>query len=232
MIHQLPSGGRRAAPALLAALVLAALVLAALLAACGGASGAGNEGVVSLASPSASPDPSASPAASVDPEEALQAFTACMKAHGVDVQVAIATEGGSSGTIGGPSLSSAAPGTAAKPQEGSGEFDPKKMEEADKACRGLLPSGMQGDPNATIPPEQVEQMLGFAKCMREHGFDFPDPQFSGNGMSVQIGGPDSEGGPAIDPASPEFQAAQKDCGSAMPGGAPFVVGGSSVESQP
>lgn len=213
--------------------LLLGLALAASLAACGGAAGTGNDGVVSLASPSASPGASGAPAASVDPEDAMQAFTECMKDHGIDVQVAISTEGGTSGTISGPTVNSSGPGTAADPQAGTGkDFDPKAMEAADKACRDLLPSGMQGDPNATIPPEQVEQMLAFAKCMRDHGYDYPDPQFSGNGMSVQIGGPSGEGGPAMDPSSPEFQAAQKDCGSTMPGGAPFVVGGSSVETKP
>jgi hypothetical protein len=106
------------------------------------------------------------------------------------------------------------------------------MEAADKACRDLLPSGMQGDPNATIPPEQVEQALAFAKCMREHGIDYPDPEFNGNGMSVHIGGPGTDGGPAIDPTSAEWQAAQKACGSDMPGGAPLPVGGTSVEIKP
>jgi hypothetical protein len=213
--------------------MLAGLALAAALAACGGATGPDDNGVVSLASPSTGPGNAASPAASIDPEEAMQAFTACMKEHGVDISVAIVTEDGSAGSVGGPSVNSSGPGTAAKPQEGEAGFDPKALEEADKACRHLLPSGMMGDPNATIPPEQVEQMLAFAKCMREHGYDFPDPVFSGGAMSIQIGGPDDpEGGPAIDPTSPEFQAAQEDCGSALPGGAPFVVGGSSVETRP
>ena len=227
MILHLPSPRRGSAPALLIGL---GLVLVLSIAACGGAAGTGNDGVVSLASPS---DPSASPTASIDPEDAMAAFSACMKEHGVDVHVAISAEGGTSGTIGGPTVNGSGPGTAPEPQTGTGkDFDPKAMEEADKACRDLLPSGMMGDPDATIPPEQVEQMLAFAKCMRDHGYDFPDPQFSGNGMSVQIGGEATEGGPGIDPTSPEFQAAQKDCGSSMPGGAPFVVGGSSVEALP
>jgi len=228
MIVHLPSPSRRAAPAL-----LAGLVLAASLAACGGATGPGNDGVVSLASPSAAPGASTGPAASVDPEDAMRAFSACMKEHGVDVQVAVVADGSTSGTIGGPTVGSSGPGTAADPQAGTAEeFDPKKMEEADKACRDLLPSGMMGDPNATIPPEQVEQMLGFAKCMREHGIDFPDPQFSGNGMSIQVGGDGGDGAQAMDPMSETFQAAQKACGSELPGGAPFVVGGTSVETQP
>ena len=200
MTLQLPTARRSPASGLLAGLVLAAAV-----AACGGASGAGNDGVVSLASPSAAPGASASPAASLDPEEAMAAFSACMKEHGVDVQVSMVTgdQGGVS-VNGGPV---AAPGgKAGAPQTGTGPRDPKALEEADKACRHLLPSGRLGDPNATIPPEQVEAMLGFAKCMREHGVDFPDPQFDGGGMTVQVGGPDGQGG--VDPSSQTFQDAQ------------------------
>ena len=229
MILHLPSTRRRGASG-----VFAGFVLAASLAACGGASGTGNDGVVSLASPSASPAAPGAPGASVDPEEAMQAFTKCMKEHGVDIQVAVAVDGSTSGTLGGPSLNSSGPGTAVDPQAGGGatDVDPKKMEEADKACRDLLPSGMMGDPNATVPPEQVEQLLGFAKCMREHGVDFPDPQFSGGGVSVQVGGDTGQGTQAVDPTSKAYQDAQAACAKDMPSGAPFVVGGSSTEIKP
>ena len=102
------------------------------------------------------------------------------------------------------------------------------MEEADKACRDLLPAGgMLGDPNATMDPALADQMLKFAQCMRDHGVDFPDPQFSGGGVMVQVGG--DEAG-AIDPMSETFQAAQEACGSELPGGAPFVMGGSGSSS--
>jgi hypothetical protein len=213
---QLPFFGRTAAPA--AALVLA---MAIGVAACGGAA-SDDGGVVSLASPSGAPGESAAPAASVDPEEAMLAFTKCMKEHGVDVQMSIVTEGGGSDgvQIGGPDA-----GTEAQPAPVTGEFDPKAMEEADKACRDLLPAGgMLGDPNATMDPALADQMLKFAQCMRDHGVDFPDPQFSGGGVSIQVGG--GEDG-AIDPMSKTFQVAQAACGKELPGGAPFVVGGSS-----
>src|SRR6185312_5705061 len=51
-------------------------------------------------------------------------------------------------------------------------------------------------------------MLAFARCMREHGIDMPDPQFETGGM-VMIGGQDEGGaGPKFDPRSEEFQAAE------------------------
>ena len=52
-------------------------------------------------------------------------------------------------------------------------------------------------------------MLAFSACMREHGVDYPDPDVSGGGISIEIGGPDAAGG--IDPSSEKFQAAQEAC---------------------
>ena len=49
-----------------------------------------------------------------------------------------------------------------------------------------------------------ESMLKFARCMREHGVDVPDPK---PGEGIRIGGPGSE----LDPEDPSFQKAQKAC---------------------
>jgi hypothetical protein len=224
MILHLP-GARRWAPAA----SLAGLVLVSTLAGCGAAAGPGNDGVVSLASPAPIPGSSATPGPSLDPEEAMEAFSKCMKEHGVEVGIAVIGEGGAPG--GGGTTVVPSTGGNSDPQAVSGAFDPKKMEEADKACRDLLPSGMLGDPDATIPPEQVEQMLGFAKCMREHGIDFPDPKFDGNGMSIQVSGGAIDA-QAVDPLGDDFQAAQEACGSELPGGAPFIISGGSSEQNP
>ena len=82
------------------------------------------------------------------------------------------------------------------------------MQAADEACRHLLPAAGMGDPNATMDPALADQMLKFAQCMRDHGVDFPDPVFSGGGMSIQVGGAEAGG---IDPTSKVFQAAQEAC---------------------
>jgi hypothetical protein len=48
--------------------------------------------------------------------------------------------------------------------------------------------------------------------MRSHGVpNFPDPVFSGNGSRLQLSG-------GVNPAAPAFKAAQKACGSPLPGG--------------
>lgn len=203
------------------------LGLALAVAACGISAG-DDGGVVSLVDPSASPASSAAPSASLDPEEAMLAFTDCMREHGVDIQVSFigSAEAGEGGvSVGGP-----LPGTDVQP--GGTPPDPEKVAEAEKACGHLRPSlGDLGDPAATMDPAMAEAMLGFAKCMREHGIDFPDPVFGeGGGVTIQVGGPDGEGG--IDPMSEAFQQAQKACGEGMPQGGPFVVGGTSSEARP
>jgi hypothetical protein len=209
--------GRR--PLRAAATALAALALVALtVVACGGAAPSGS-GVLSLVDPSASPDPSATPAASVDPEDAMLAFQACMKEHGVDVQVNIAGPAGggsSSGTV----KVGEGPKGSGEPQPG-GSFDADKMAEADVACRPLLPGGGQIDPNATMDPAMADRMLAFSQCMRDHGItDYPDPTFEGGGVSISIGGAGSD----IDPGSATFQAAQSACETELPSGFPAAPG--------
>jgi hypothetical protein len=199
---------------------LALLALALTFAACGAGPATSDDGVVSLATPTPVPTGSAAPAASVDPEVAMAAFTKCMKEHGVDVFVSSAGLGdGGGGTVGsGPATTQHT--ANGDPQAGSTELDPKAMQEADEACRSLLPSGMLGDPSATMDPAVADQMLAFAKCMRDHGIDFPDPKFEGGGVSISLG----ENGPgAIDPSSDEFTSAEEACGSELPGGGPGFV---------
>ena len=204
--------------------LVVALALAIGLAACGASPSSG--GVVSLAGASASPGASVAPSASVDPEEAMLAFTKCMKEHGVDVQVATVADGSTGGGVhvsGGDSSA----GTEVQPATGS--VDPKAAQAADEACRHLLPAGGMGDPNATMDPTQADQLLKFAQCMRDHGVDYPDPQFSGNSVSIQVGGGENGAG-NIDPNSEVFKTAQETCAKDLPGGGPFVISGSSSSS--
>ena len=62
-------------------------------------------------------------------------------------------------------------------------------------------------------------MLAFAKCMREHGVDMPDPEFGSGGTTVMIGGD----GIAFD--SPTFKAANEACRSIMTDAMPGLVSG-------
>jgi hypothetical protein len=82
-----------------------------------------------------------------------------------------------------------------------------------QVCRKYLPNG--GRPSAAQTAKIQAQALAMSRCMRSHGVpNFPDPQFrSGPDGSVGI----RLNGSGIDPSSPQFQAAQKACGSLFGG---------------
>lgn len=78
---------------------------------------------------------------------------------------------------------------------------------AEKACKAYLPPA--GGPPAKVRAQQLHQELVLARCMRAHGVpNFPDPSTSGG-----------QGGlPArLDPQSPAFRAAARECGASGSG---------------
>jgi hypothetical protein len=64
--------------------------------------------------------------------------------------------------------------------------------------------------------------LNYARCMRAHGVDFPDPQFDGGKVTM--------GARGLNPNDPNMRAANQACQKLMPGGkgGPGVPGGASV----
>ena len=86
------------------------------------------------------------------------------------------------------------------------------------SCRSDLPNG--GHPTAAQTAKARSQALAMSRCMRTHGVpNFPDPTFqngSNGGVGVRIGGA------GIDPNSPAFKAAAKDCGSIFGGAGPVL----------
>jgi hypothetical protein len=198
-----PRGGLRSLPIRLMLLV----ALASLVIACTGTS-ANPDGVASLDDPSAAP--SSGPEASLDPEEAMLAFAQCMRDHGIDMPDPQVSGDGETGF-------------AFRARPGAGTQDFEELQAAHEACQQHLPQGGPNGRPAQIDPEMEQQLLDFARCMRDNGIDFPDPQF-GSGGFVQIGGGGE--GPKFDPESEEFQAAMDACGENLPGGGPgFSVGG-------
>lgn len=81
------------------------------------------------------------------------------------------------------------------------------FQSAQKACRKYLPNGGQPTPQQLAKVKQ--SALAFSQCMRSHGVkDYPDPDFSGGGVSIKIGG---RSGSNLDPNNPTFKAAQTAC---------------------
>ena len=128
-------------------------------------------------------------------ERAALAHARCMREHGVDVPDPKPGEGGM--ILVGP---------------GDGGGSPAKQQRAVKACEKYL----RDIPPPKLSEEQKAEMraaaLAHARCMREHGIDFPDPQFGPDGsITVKV-----EAGEGPNPDDPKTQAAEKACAKHMP----------------
>jgi hypothetical protein len=167
------------------------VIAAGLLAAC--ANGSDDDGVASLGGDAAT-GATGTTGAAEDPEEALQAFAECMREHGVedfpDPQI---------GEDGGIQIGAPAGG-------GLGDADRQTLDAAMEACQDLLPQDLgpgEEGPSAEDQAALEDAMLAYARCMRDHGIDFPDPEFSDHGV-IQRGG-------VFDPSDPAFQEADEAC---------------------
>ena len=194
---------------------LGTLALIVLVSACGG--GGGGNQVATLGGDSASGASDNNGSGSdhepteQERQDAFRKYAQCMREHGVEMADPQFNDGGGVTINGGPAA-------------GSEQQDPQEFEAADKACQKHLKGVVDGR-KKNIDPEQEqkmkEQALAFAKCMREHGVDMPDPQFDSDGgrFSIALGSP---GGGGPDPNDPNFQKAQETCskkvGMELPGG--------------
>jgi hypothetical protein len=170
--------------------LVGALALTLGVAACGGGGKTG--GVASL---SGANKPTATTAGgSSNPRQAALAFARCMRQHGIDMPD--------------PTFNGNAITQKLKRGPGSKGPDDPKFKAAQQACKQYLPNG--GAPEK-VDPQRWQQLLAFARCMRQHGINMPDPK-PGGGIEIK-GGP---GG--VNPDSPTFKAAQQACQQYEPHG--------------
>jgi hypothetical protein len=175
--------------------VVVAVALGVLLAACGGGGGGGRVASAGGKSASQSNNDDNDKASKAETEEAFRKFARCMREHGLDVSDPQFDEGGGSVVFGG----SAQGGEQAPP-------DQQKFDQANKECRHFIKGVVNESGRKPDPKEQKKiqgQALAFAKCMREHGIDLPDPKFDDGRVQQQLGGGD--------PNDPTFKQAQKVC---------------------
>ena len=186
-------------------LILATVAMVAFVAACSGT--ATGPGVATLDDPGASGSPGASPAASVlTPQDAALAFARCMRENGIDMPDPIVSTDGNGRT-------------KIDQRAGPGADTPAskdKFNKADETCRHFMEAAMPNGQGPAMSAEDQDKVLAFAKCMREHGVDMPDPDFSGGGVRIQVNSGSASGGtgPKEDPA---FEAADEACSSLLPG---------------
>ena len=160
-------------------------VLFVLVTGCGGGGDGGNKvASVSSGAPTSEQPKGQQAGAGVD-EDKMREFAKCMRDNGVDMPD---PQGGV--------------GVRVQALE-EGSADMEKMNKAHEACKQHLPNG--GAPRE-MTPEEKDKLRQQAKCMREHGVDWPDPDTAttGNGKSdTKL--------PQFDDTE-KFKQAMKDCG--------------------
>jgi hypothetical protein len=206
---------------LLAAPILL-LAIGGTLAACStGTAAAPSVATLATRAPAGAATPAPS-AGDVDPEEAMLDFARCMREHGIDMPDPQFAEAGSGGGV---AFRIGRPGGEDDGEQGTLiDLDSEAFQEAQQACNEHL-QGVARDIDPEQRAELQEQLLNFARCMRDHGIDMPDPQFAegpGGGSTVRIGGGPGED-PGFDPGSAEFQEAQEACQEEL-GELPFRAG--------
>jgi hypothetical protein len=166
------------------------------------------------------------PAGTVDQEQQMLAFAACMRDNGVDMQDPTVDADGNvqfGGFGGGPTSGDA-----------SSDADRESIRTAMDACQDLLGGLSLGRGGGNFDSTQLEDtMLQYAACMRDNGYDMPDPDFTSFGPGQGDGAPGDGGGGGpfanIDPQDPNFTKAQTACQDILsgfgPGGGGFGRGG-------
>lgn len=177
--------------------VIAALLAFGLLAAAC-SDGDSDAGVASLeTAPEVAQDQAPAPdeAATEEPasdEEAILAFAACLRDEGLDVED--------------PTVDADGNLRPPRPRDIE-ELDRDMMRAAMETCSEYLENVAFGL-DSEDQTERQDQLLEYAACMRDNGYDMPDPDFSSTGTPGQGGG-----GPfgALDRDDPSFAAAQEAC---------------------
>ena len=167
---------------------LMGLLFAAMLAgaACGGAEAVGSDEVATIDDVDSSTE--TNEAGEVDSEAQLLAFAQCLRGEGFDVSDPTVDSDGN-----------VVPGGLNN--DGTGEGRPDGFAEARDACSEFLEDVTLGRQNQD-QTESLDQQLEFTACMRENGFDLPDPDAGVGGGRVLQG---------VDRSDPAYQAAFANC---------------------
>jgi hypothetical protein len=167
------------------------VVVALLAAGCG--SGGDTEGVASLED-----QPSTSVAGTADAEleaeESILALVECLREEGIDLPD---PEFDDAGNFRLRSLMEMG--------EAVETIDEEDLRDAFQACRHHL-DGIAQLVAGIDRTDMEDRMVAYAACMRDNGFDMPDPDFGGGGQ-----GPESGPFGQIDIDDPAFEAANEVC---------------------
>ena len=183
----------------------AVTLLLGLSAACGNGSGDDDSALPDAAGAS-SASPSGDDEADLDPEDAMLKFAECMREHGVD-------------------MPDPSPGGGVR-MNGEG-LSEDQMEAAQAACQKWMDMAEPEDGGKELTEEEKQSFLDMAACMRERGYNFPDPEFDGGRVTQKV---EKGEGDLPGPDDPAFQQDMEEC-SAEAGLEPPGEGGGSTDEQ-
>jgi hypothetical protein len=124
-------------------------------------------------------------------------FAKCMREH--DVDMPDPTKGPNGGIL---QRMGGKPGDRERLDQGT-------VAKAQKACEHFMEVGGGPAPDPAEQAKRQDAFVAYARCMRGHGIDMPDPKFEGNKVSMRIGKPGDHNTP--NPESATFKAAEKAC---------------------
>jgi hypothetical protein len=165
-----------------------------LLAACAEGPAPDDDGVASLDDADATASEATNSEDAASGEEAMLDYVACLRGEGLDIPD---PEVDADGNLRPPPL-----------RIGPGEdaIDPEEFEAARDACGDPPQAAAGGNADPERQAAFEDAALAFAQCMRDRGYDVPDPEFEGEGGVIFRGG-----GPGLDANDPEQQAAAEEC---------------------
>ena len=184
----------------------AVTLLLGLSAACGNGSGDDDSALPDAAGAS-SASPSGDDEADLDPEDAMLKFAECMREHGVD-------------------MPDPSPGGGVR-MNGEG-LSEDQMEAAQAACQKWMDMAEPEDGGKELTEEEKQSFLDMAACMRERGYNFPDPEFDGGRVTQKV---EKGEGDLPGPDDPAFQQDMEECSAAAGLEPPGDGGGSTDEQQ-
>ena len=156
-------------------LILITVALALVVAACTG--GGDDAGVATLEEPTETT--TTTPAeALVDAESAMLDYTACLRDLGLDVEYPGLDANGNPRF---PIITGLLDMTGDDPAAAAAAME-DQLAECEHLVEGI--TFTSGDPAAGA--ESEDQMLAYAECMREHGIDMDDPNFSADGQMQEL----------------------------------------------
>ena len=184
----------------------AVTLLLGLSAACGNGSGDDGSALPDAAGAS-SASPSGDDEADLDPEDAMLKFAECMREHGVD-------------------MPDPSPGGGVR-MNGEG-LSEDQMEAAQAACQKWMDMAEPEDGGKELTEEEKQSFLDMAACMRERGYNFPDPEFDGGRVTQKV---EKGEGDLPGPDDPAFKQDMEECSAEAGLEPPGDDGGSTDEQQ-